>query len=124
MPRLSTGRLPQRQALNELIVYAGRTPKNAAQEPAALLRALRASLRMPQAELARRAGVSQPHVARLESGEVDAQWGTWKKLFDAMFCDLLLVPRPRKRPGDALAEARLEGDGLSWPRRSQARGAP
>lgn len=107
MPRLSTGKLAQRQALNALIVYAGRAPKNARQTPAALLRALRGLLKMSQADLAGRSGLTQPHIARLESGAVDAQWGTWTRLFDAMYCDLLLVPRPRVRPGDALAERRL-----------------
>jgi hypothetical protein len=29
-------------------------------------------------------------------------------LFAAMFCDLLVLPLPRKRPGDALAERLLE----------------
>jgi DNA-binding XRE family transcriptional regulator len=107
MPRLSTGKLAQRQALNELIVYSGRAQKSAGQTPASLLRALRGLLKMSQADLAERAGLTQPHIARLESGAVDAQWGTWTRLFDAMFCDLLLVPRPRTRPGDALAERRL-----------------
>jgi DNA-binding XRE family transcriptional regulator len=107
MPRLSTGRLAQRQALNELIVYSGKAPRRAAPAPHELLRAYRATLKMSQADLAARAGMSQPQVARLESGEVDAHWGTWTRLFGAMFCELLLVPRPRTRPGDALAARRL-----------------
>ncbi|MDX6768971.1 MAG: helix-turn-helix domain-containing protein [Elusimicrobiota bacterium] len=121
MPRLSTPKLPQLQALNELMTYSARAPKREGQRPQDLLRAYRSALRMSQKELARRAGLTQSHVARLESGAVDAQWGTWKRLFDAMACDLLLVPRPRKRPHDLLAEARLDAPPGSWPPRRRAR---
>lgn len=122
MPRLSTAKLPQLQALNELMTFSARAPKGAAQTPQALLRAYRAELRMPQQELARRAGLPQSHVARLETGAVDAQWGTWKRLFDAMACDLLLVPKPRKRPREFLAEARLDDrPAAAWPPRPKAR---
>ena len=121
MPRLSTAKLPQQQALNELMTFSGRAPKKAEQTPQTLLRAYRAALRMPQKELARRAGLTQSHIARIEAGAVDAQWGTWKKLFDAMACDLLLVPKPRKRPHDWLAEARVEGDAAAaWPPRRKS----
>ena len=121
MPRLSTAKLPQKQALNELMTFSGRAPKSASQTPQVLLRAYRAELRMPQKELARRAGLTQSHVARMEAGAVDAQWGTWKKVFDAMACDLLLVPKPRVRPRDLLAEARLDGDrAAAWPPRPKS----
>ena len=108
MPRLTRGRLPHRQALNAVMIYTARAPKDTAQPPNVFLRSLRAALKMSQANLARRAGVAQSHVARIESGRVDAQLETWRKLFDAMFCDLLVIPKPRKRPGDALADRRLD----------------
>lgn len=63
---------------------------------------------MSQAQLARRSGVAQAHIARLEVGAIDPKLATMQRLFDAMFCDLLILPRPRKRPGDALAEQELE----------------
>ena len=52
--------------------------------------------------------MSQAHIARLESGALDVRLSTLRRLFDGMLCDLLIVPRPRKRPSDAFAERRLE----------------
>lgn len=107
MGRYSRLPLPHRQALNEVMVFTKRVPKGAQETPAAYMRALRVALGMPQAVLAERSGLTQPHVAKLESGKLDAQLGTWRRVFDAMYCDLLVLPRPRKRPGDVLAEIRL-----------------
>ena len=64
--------------------------------PAGWIRILRHSLRMTQAELARRAKISQPHLAGIESGKTDPQISTVKRIFEAMSCDLVLEPRPRK----------------------------
>jgi transcriptional regulator with XRE-family HTH domain len=70
---------------------------------------------MSQTSLAHRSGVPQAHIARPESGKLDARLSTLRRLFDAMFCDLLVVPRPRKRPSDALAEQELERPRLRTP---------
>ena len=51
---------------------------------------------MTQAELARRAGVSQSHLANIERGKIDPQIGTLKRIFNAMSCDVVVEPRPRK----------------------------
>jgi len=64
--------------------------------PADWIRILRNSLRMTQAELARRAKISQPHLAGIESGKTDPQISTLKRIFEAMSCDLVLQPRPKK----------------------------
>jgi DNA-binding XRE family transcriptional regulator len=121
MPRLTTGSLAGAQSLNEWLVFASRPPKKKPLEPGALQKTLRARLRMSQAELARRCGLSQSHIARLESGKLDAQWGTWRRVFDALYCDVALLPLPRKRPSDALAEARLDGDPRKpWPPRPRS----
>jgi predicted DNA-binding mobile mystery protein A len=64
--------------------------------PADWIRILRTSLRMTQAELARRAKISQPHLAGIESGKTDPQISTLKRIFEAMSCDLVLQPRPKK----------------------------
>jgi predicted DNA-binding mobile mystery protein A len=60
------------------------------------IRILRDSLRMTQAELASRAKITQPHLAGIESGKTDPQISTLKRIFEAMSCDLVLEPRPRK----------------------------
>jgi len=48
------------------------------------LRALRRRLGLTQAEVARAAGVSQPLIARMESGAVDARASTLRAVIDAL----------------------------------------
>ena len=57
---------------------------------------LRLYLRMTQAELAKRAKVTQPHLVGIESGKVDPKISTLKRIFQALSCDLLIEPRPKK----------------------------
>lgn len=64
--------------------------------PGDWIRILRDSLRMTQAELARRAKITQPHLAGIESGKTDPQISTLRRIFDAMSCDLVIEPRPRQ----------------------------
>lgn len=97
MPRLSRGSVVQLQAINELIRYVERAPKAAAHPTGFYLRALRGKLRMSQAQL-----------ARIELGKVEAELKTLRRLFDALFCDLLVIPKPRRHLGDALADRNAE----------------
>ena len=60
------------------------------------IRILRKSLRMTQAELARRAHITQPHLAGIEGGKVDPKISTLKRIFEALSTELLIEPRPRK----------------------------
>jgi predicted DNA-binding mobile mystery protein A len=60
------------------------------------VRIVRNALRMSQADLARRAHISQGHLAEIETGKRDPRIGTLKKIFDAMSCDVVIEPRPRK----------------------------
>ena len=104
MPRLSIGSLVQMQALNELVNYIARAPKSISRPPEFFLRALRGRLCMSQAQLARRSGVEQSQIAKIELGKVSPDLATLRRLYDAMFCDLLVVPKPRKRPSDAVGD--------------------
>jgi transcriptional regulator with XRE-family HTH domain len=52
-------------------------------EPAALIRAVRRRRGLSQAELARRAGTSQPVVSAYEHGHRDPTYGTLRKLVEA-----------------------------------------
>ncbi len=108
MPRLSRGSVVQLQAINELIRYVARAPKAAAHPTGFYLRALRGKLRMSQAQLARRSGIDQGQIARIELGKIEAELKTLRKLFAAMFCDLLVIPKPRQHLGDALAARNAE----------------
>ncbi|MFI5363143.1 MAG: helix-turn-helix domain-containing protein [Elusimicrobiota bacterium] len=107
MGRFTQISLPHQQALNATFIFTSRAPKKARLAPATYMRTLRTQLRMTQAALARRTGMTQAQIDRLEKGRVDARLGTWRRVFAAMFCELLVVPVALKRPGDALAEQRL-----------------
>ena len=60
------------------------------------VRIVRNSLRMTQAELARRAGVNQANLVDIEKGKTDPRLSTLRKIFDALSCDLLVEPCPRQ----------------------------
>jgi transcriptional regulator with XRE-family HTH domain len=100
--------LPHRRALNKTLLFTKHAPAAAGQPPHVYVRAVRAALRMTQESLARRAGVAKSHVALIESGAANVGVETLRRIFDAMFCDLLIVPKARKKPTQALAERELE----------------
>ncbi|TBR23203.1 helix-turn-helix domain-containing protein [bacterium] len=58
--------------------------------PGVLLATARLSLRMTQAQLAKRAGMEQAQVARFERGRGDARLGTARRLFSALGLELLV----------------------------------
>jgi transcriptional regulator with XRE-family HTH domain len=60
------------------------------------IRIVRTYLRMTQENLARRTGIAQPNLADIENGKGDPQLSTIKTIFDALSCDIALVPKPRK----------------------------
>ncbi|HEV8539806.1 MAG TPA: helix-turn-helix domain-containing protein [Nitrospiraceae bacterium] len=60
------------------------------------IRTLRGYLRMTQAELAKRSDISQPHLAGIESGKIDPQVSTLRRIYQGLSCDLVVEPRPRK----------------------------
>jgi len=60
------------------------------------IRLLRNYLRMTQAELAKRSHISQPHLAAIESGKIDPQIGTVRRIYQGLSCDLVIGPRPHK----------------------------
>ena len=56
------------------------------------IRLLRSRLRMTQAELAHRAHITQPNLAAIESGKVDPQVGTLRRIYEGLGCELNLEP--------------------------------
>lgn len=57
---------------------------------------LRSYLRMTQTELAKRAKISQPHLAAIESGKIDPQLSTLRRIYQGLSCDLIVEPCPKK----------------------------
>ncbi|OVE76499.1 hypothetical protein BVX98_05835 [bacterium F11] len=85
--------------LDEMSLSRLTTPsKNAVWEPSfsEWIRILRGAQRMTQATLAKRAKMSQPHVAGIEAGKIDPQISTINRIFDALSCQLIIEPRPKK----------------------------
>jgi transcriptional regulator with XRE-family HTH domain len=58
----------------------------------ALIRSIRIQLGMSQSALARRAGVPQPTVSRIERGRGDTTLSTLHKILGAISCDLVVSP--------------------------------
>ena len=75
--------------------------------PGELIRLVRQSLGMTQSQLARRAGLmNQSHVARIEAGHMDPQWGSVVRLLKALLCEPVLLARP-SRDLEALLSDRI-----------------
>jgi transcriptional regulator with XRE-family HTH domain len=99
---------PESRALNQAFLYCQRAPLHLILRPGRYVRTLRSALRMSQSQLSRRSGIPRAHIARIEVGKIDPRLSTLHLLFNAMFCDLLLLPRARRRPHDAICDRRLE----------------
>ena len=96
--------ISSRRAIAHAAEFAAHAPAAARLLPQAMIRALRAELHMTQAQLAKRAGMTQSHLARIEAGKVDPQLSTLRRIFAALFCDVLVVPQMIKKPQNALFE--------------------
>ncbi len=75
------------------------------------IRLLRNRLRMTQAELAHRAKITQPNLAAIESGKVDPQVGTLRRIYEGLGCELNLEPL-LKRPLEELVRDRAQAVAL------------
>lgn len=60
------------------------------------VRLLRNYLRMTQAELAKRANITQANLVAIESGKTDPRVGTLRRIYEGLSCGLSLEPRPKK----------------------------
>jgi len=58
----------------------------------ALIKMLRTQLGMSQKALAKRAGIPQSTVSRVEQGQRDLGVSTLRKILNALFCDLIIAP--------------------------------
>ena len=69
----------------------GQRPK-----PEYWIRLLRTYLRMTQAELAKRANITQANLAAIESGKTDPRLSTLQRIYNGLSCNLHFEPRPQK----------------------------
>ena len=59
-----------------------------------LIQALRTRLGMSQTQLAKRVGIDQAHLARIEGGKLDVHLSTLRKILRALFSDLAILAKP------------------------------
>ena len=71
-------------------------------QPNDWIRLLRTYLRMTQAELAKRAKITQANLVAIESGKVDPRVGTLQRIYQGLYCHLSVEPRPQKPLEDIL----------------------
>jgi transcriptional regulator with XRE-family HTH domain len=71
-------------------------------KPKDWIRLLRTYLRMTQAELAKRAKITQANLAAIESGKVDPRVGTLQRIYQGLSCHLSVEPRLQKPLEDIL----------------------
>jgi transcriptional regulator with XRE-family HTH domain len=90
-------------ALSRLQVQDATEPGN--RTPGDWIRMLRHRLRMTQAELAKRAHITQPNLAAIESGRADPQVSTLRRIYQGLWCDLTIEPR-LKKPLDEILRGR------------------
>lgn len=107
MPKLSGVPIAHHRALNRLQVSGALPPAALRLEPGQWVRTLRVALHMTQRQLAQRAGVSQGNLALIEKSRFEPQIATVRKLFDALYCDLIVLPVPRMRVAAILADKTL-----------------
>ena len=71
-------------------------------KPSDWIRLLRNYLRMTQAELAKRAKITQANLAAIESGKVDPRVSTLQRIYHGLSCHLSVEPRLQKPLEDIL----------------------
>ncbi|MDP3543708.1 MAG: helix-turn-helix domain-containing protein [Elusimicrobiota bacterium] len=83
------------RVLSRFIEWAAQAPDGAADYAAqGLILLARVRLGMTQAQLAKRSGLTQSHIANIENGKVDVQLSTLRRIFAALECRLVLAPQP------------------------------
>jgi predicted DNA-binding mobile mystery protein A len=85
---------PSEKILVEEVMYASRKTRKATRglSIGALIKSIREQLGMSQRTLAKRAGVPQSTVSRIEQGQRDVTLSTLQKILGSVFCDLVIAP--------------------------------
>jgi len=81
-------------ALSKLRVDSSSEDQNL--KPKDWVRLLRTYLRMTQAELAKRANITQANLVAIESGKADPRVSTLQRIYKGLSCYLSVEPRPQK----------------------------
>ncbi len=96
-------------ALSKLEIGSSSADQNL--PPGDWIRLLRNYLRMTQAELAKRANITQANLVAIESGKVDPRVSTLQRIYKGLSCNLSVEPRPQK-PLDEILRGRARSTAL------------
>lgn len=108
---------PAEKLLIEEVTQASQKLRNAIRglSIGALIKSIRVQLGMPQQAVAKRAGVPQSTVSRVEQGERDVSLSTLQKILSALSCDLVMAPllqdsveRVRRKQARKMAEKQVQ----------------
>jgi transcriptional regulator with XRE-family HTH domain len=90
--------------MDRLIFYGKKLPERTEEfAPHIIIRSIRNALRMTQAQLAKRVGLPQSHLAKIETGKVDIQLNTLRRILRAMHCETFVLPKFEKTPLPSVA---------------------
>lgn len=89
-------------ALSKLQVDS--SPEDHNLQPKDWIRLLRNYLRITQAELAKRAKITQANLVAIESGKVDPRVSTLQRIYRGLSCHLSVKPRPQQPLEDILRD--------------------
>lgn len=104
MPKLSGIKIAHRRALNRIQVPGVLPAPELRLSAAQWVKTLRVAYHMTQRQLAERSRVTQSQIALIEKGFCEPQLSTLRKIFDALYCDLIVLPAPRRRLAAVVAE--------------------
>lgn len=90
-------RITTESTLRRITNYAKKAPQGMENlSYSTLIRMIRKKLFMTQTQLAKKAGVPQSHIANIEKGNMHPRVDTLEKIFKALYCNLLMVPKPEQ----------------------------
>ncbi len=93
----------EKQLLKRLLTaVGGLSPEAKQQSIGTILRLLRKQLHMTQEQLARRSGIAQSSIARLESNKLNPSIQTLQRLYEALGCHYLVLPIPQVAPEEVV----------------------
>lgn len=98
----------EKKFIDKVLKAGAKLPKEAiGHSPGVIIRSLRKRLRMSQRQLAKRVGLMQSYIAKIESGSKKPTLDSLEKIFRALNCHLALLPIPEIDPDTALEEQAL-----------------
>jgi len=107
MPKLSGIKLAHWRALKRAQIPGELPSQELRLSPAQWVKTLRVSYHISQRRLAELSGITQSQIALIEKGLCEPQLDTLRRVFDALYCDLVVLPAPRWRVGAVLAERKM-----------------